>query len=195
MKDIEWQKNGIIWNSRILIPLFAILTALYILFFKYRPAEPGLVFLFDFFYLIILPGFTLSRLILGRTSSWLEASTSLLFGFSLFYFLLIISSLTGLGISVLGIIIPVLEVGFITCGTVIISRRTQSQPYKSYRNENPAALVILVIILAACAIMIIRAGDPLLYTGDSQDHIAYTGQLHNQILYFQMISFTEAAAH
>jgi len=173
MKDIEWQKNGIIWNSRILIPLFVILTALYIIFFKYRPAEPGLVFLFDFFYLIIFPGFTLSRLILGRTPSWLEISSSLLFGFSLFYFLLIISSLTGLGISVLGKIIPVLEFGFIVYGTVIISRRTQFQSYESHRNENPLALVFLAIVLAACTIMILRAGDPLLYTGDSQDHIAY----------------------
>ncbi|MCK4549067.1 MAG: hypothetical protein KAU49_02820, partial [Candidatus Krumholzibacteria bacterium] len=171
MKDINWQKGNSIWNGRILIPLYVILTVIYILFFNYRPVGAGLVFLFDFCYLVILPGFTLSRLILNRTPPWLEASTSLLFGISLFYCLLLLSSLTGLRISALGIIIPILEFGLIVFGTTIMYRRPQSIPVVSDKGNDRTGLIFLVIILIACTILILLAGDPLLYTGDSQDHI------------------------
>ncbi len=160
--------------GRLLVPV-TVLTAVYILFFLVRePLPAGLVLLFDFVYLVCLPGLLLSRLLQGRTALVTEAVFSLVLGASLFYILLLLFTVTGWTTRLAGIIIPLLTVAMIAVGTVRDKKRSGAPVTAEHGPAIPDGWVIgLLILMIFCTAIILSVGDPLLYTGDSQDHIAY----------------------
>ena len=153
----------------------AVLTAIYILFFFIRGQVPaGFLLLFDFAYLVFLPGLLMSRLLQGRIAPVTEAVFSLVLGTALFYVLLLVFSVTGWPTRLAGIIIPALTVAMTAAGTVRDRRRSGAPIEADHAPVRPDGWVIgLLILMIFCVAIILSVGDPLLYTGDSQDHIAY----------------------
>ncbi|MDD4857367.1 MAG: hypothetical protein PHD74_04580 [Candidatus Krumholzibacteria bacterium] len=154
-----------------------VLTAIFFSFVFLKPYIPShrLLFTFFFLYTIMLPGYLAAL----RFSPWakgvLRVLTSFVFGTMIAYSILFIAALFHLDVRLFGLIIPVIVLALgVWLGLrpadrddTGVASRMESGPL----SRAPAAILIALIV--AVSLMVISRGDPLIYTGDSPDHIAY----------------------
>jgi hypothetical protein len=136
---------------------------------------PRLLFICFFLYTVMLPGYLAARLIAPRTTGTLRVLASFVFGTALCYGVLFIAAAFRLDIRLIGVCSPLLAISLVIwerrCGTT-----AEEQPAPDDASMPPEATahrLILCGLLVAVSLMILIGGDPLLYSSDSADHIAY----------------------
>ncbi len=154
------------------LPSMVFLAALHFLaLFSAAPAGNHRVFfIFFFFTMVLIPGFILTRIIFPKGMFYYRIFLSILLGFAQMFILLLIFSFFKGDIFYLSVIIPVLGIVFAALGDY--------GNFKGFEipNGTPLSKWIIILMLAIAAfvsLITLRGGDPVLLTGDSQDHIAY----------------------
>lgn len=161
-------------NIRGAFPL--LLTALFIVL----SSVPGLVpspralFLLFFLYLVMTPGALLARRFLPRSSGSTLVLASFVFGMAAAFAILLVLAIARLDIALLRFIVPPIVVALALWPRPDGSRAPAEA---GARGKEPrggfAPAVALLVLLAIAGAVIVGIGDPLLYTSDSADHIAY----------------------
>lgn len=152
-------------------------TALFIVLHLFSPriTSPQLPFIFNFLYVVILPGYLLTAKLLPWTRGTLRILASFVFGTAAAFAVLFPLALFRQDILLAKFITPVivLLLSFWTGP----DRRKIMEWGKVGRQEIPpdhaSTMIILVALLIFISALIVRTGDPLRYTSDSADHIAY----------------------
>jgi hypothetical protein len=158
--------------SRRILPIaLALLAAHFILLFLVESMpDRRLPFLYFFFTLVIMPGYISSRIIFPRARRHYTILFSLVLGLALFFAILIVLSVFDLKISSIPYIIPVLTIIvsiYHDRGSHVGMELLENQPL-----SRPIALLLLVVLVFISIITLV-VRDPLLYTGDSPDNMAY----------------------
>ena len=160
------------FNLRGAIPLF--LTALFIVLAAYPglvPSRPVLFLLF-FLYTVITPGALLARRFAPALSGATLVLASFVFGMAAAFAILFLLALLRLDVTLVRFIAPAVVVALAVWprrGAIDRTGETAARP--ASRDAVPA--ILLVVLLAIVAAIVLGRGDPLLYTADSADHIAY----------------------
>lgn len=133
------------------------------------------LFSFFFFYLVIVPGYLLAARFLPWTAGFLRALASFIMGTALCFAFLFVIALFRWDIRLLGYCVPPVVIVL-----SLLHRppdrsgeamgKTPLTPWPSAGATERAALIALIL---GVSILILLTGDPLLYTSDSADHIAY----------------------
>ena len=163
-------------GGRIALPvLFFVFTTVYaFLFFADPQAPSAVIFLFDFIYLVLFPGFVLAGLFVDPRRPLLKAVFSLALGAALFYILLLLTILLPIDVTATGWLVPILTA--LAVSARAIAWRGGGKDGSELISAEPAGMrtgLIMLLLLAVCALLVLAVGDPLLYSGDSPDHIAY----------------------
>ncbi len=163
------------WNpraSRRALAVVAIIVVAHFLLLFLAESIPSQKFLFLFFFLslVIFPGFILAKILFPVARFYLKLLISFILGTALFFVLLIIFSVLDLDIFYLSIVGPLL--------TIALSLYLYYGSFSGFEfpNNQPLSrpvMILMVIILIFISIITLVVGDPLLYTGDSPDNIAY----------------------
>jgi hypothetical protein len=130
------------------------------------------LFSFFFLYLVMLPGWLFSRRFMPWTRGTLLVAASFTCGTALSFVMLLVVALAGGDIRLVGIVTPVLVIALMLArprGDDAGGPPLEPAVAREGRVA-PALLGALVVIIAA---LILGRGDPLTYTSDSPDHIAY----------------------
>ena len=152
--------------------VIALLLAVHFLLLFFADSIPNQKFLFLFFFsvLVMLPGFLAAKILFPTARLYFRILLSLVLGSVLTFALLLIFSILGLDIYYILILIPLL--------CIVLSVYHDHGSFAGFELPNNQALshpVIILIVIIAIVISIITLGigDPVLYTGDSPDHMAY----------------------
>ncbi len=130
------------------------------------------LFVSFFFTTVLLPGFLLSKRLFRKADLPYRALLSFVCGTALVYIVLTVLAIARWPVRYLGIAAPIITVALIAAS--LPTHREGAEPdsasrRRSSRITGPALALMLVTV----TILIARSGDPLLYTSDSPDHIAY----------------------
>jgi len=145
------------------------------------PAWAGshrLLFLFFFFNMALFPGFLLTRSLFGRSDLPVTALMTFVSGTALTFAVLIVFTLFDLNIYLAGFIMPGISLVIALLRKICPSLPTIPDIWRF--NPPPASSrteAILFILLLFVVILIVSSGDPMFYTSDSADHIAYIGRV------------------
>ena len=138
------------------------------------PSQRAL-FSFFFLYLVMAPGYLLAARFLPWTGGFFRALASFIMGTALCFVFLFVIAVFRWDIRLLGLFVP----------PVVIALSLMPRPPGRTGNGDieapgvplPAAstvqLAIMIALIASVSILILLTGDPLFYTNDSVDHIAY----------------------
>lgn len=150
-----------------------------------------MLFLFNFIYLVMLPGYFLSRRIFEQAGKQLGLLISFIMGSAALYIVLFVFDLAGIDVSWARILYLVIIVALslleIFRPPVIRAKAvlwTRFEP-------GPISQALLIVLLLGVTIVVMISQDPLIYTGDSLDHIAYvrtisrTGEVFPERFYYQ----------
>jgi hypothetical protein len=162
-------------NDILLFSLIA--TAMYVLISLLQQSIPSHRFLFVYFflYLVLLPGFLAAL----RLSPWAKGAVrvlaSFIFGTMIAYVTLFVAALFRFDVRVYGFVAPaiVLALSFWKRDSPADSGDAKCTEDLKTRPRIQLSTALLVVLIVAVSIMIMRTGDPLFYTSDSPDHIAY----------------------
>ncbi|HVO77019.1 MAG TPA: hypothetical protein VMT60_03455 [Candidatus Bathyarchaeia archaeon] len=136
------------------------------------------LFVLFFLYLVLLPGWLLSLRLVPSARGFMLTMSSFACGTTLAFVVLYCIAIAGGDIRLIRIIIP---------GTVILLSLWKlpargpaeiiGEPGRAKGEKIPPILLaVLVVIVGA---LILKTGDPLIYTSDSPDHIAYIRTISN----------------
>jgi hypothetical protein len=128
------------------------------------------LFLFFFLTLTIYPGWLISTLLFPDARLHFRLLLSFVMGTSHFFLFLLFFALFRLDITYIAILIPVSAIGI-----SLLLDRTSFRGFDLPHNDSLKRPVMLLAVLISVFVSIITLGpgDPILLTGDSQDHIAY----------------------
>ena len=163
-------------GKHIEIALVVALLLLQLILIKFSASVPSHRFLFIFFFfnMIIVPGYLISRMIFPVIEIPVRVLLAFVFGTAIVFMLLMIFAFFHVDVFFLGIVVPVLSVILVIGGKRIPSSFTDKLEDSTIpRRISRRNLVILLCLLAFVVTLIIAHGDPLMYTSDSADHIAY----------------------
>ena len=163
-------------GKHIEIALVVALLLLQLILIKFSASVPSHRFLFIFFFfnMIIVPGYLISRMIFPVIEIPVRVLLAFVFGTAIVFMLLMIFAFFHVDVFFLGIVVPVLSVILVIGGKRIPSSFTDKLEDSTIpRRVSRRDLVILLCLLAFVVTLIIAHGDPLMYTSDSADHIAY----------------------
>ena len=154
------------------LTIIALLLAVHFLLLFFADSIPSQKFLFLFFFLILvmLPGFMSAKMLFPEARLYFKISLSFVLGSAWIFALLLIFSIFSLDISYILIIIPLLCIG--------LSTYHDHGSFAGFELPNNQALsrsviILMIIIAIVISIITLGIGDPVLYTGDSPDHMAY----------------------
>ncbi len=156
--------------------LVAALSILQLVLIRYSASIPSheFLFLFYFFNMILLPGHILSRMFIVHAPFPVRLLLAFLFGTAAAFVLLILFLVLHLDIFFLGIVVPVLSVILSATGRSRASSTRESIDAPDNFSTVPVPYQLILLGLAFFVVTLILVhGDPLLYTSDSADHIAY----------------------
>lgn len=141
---------------------------------RYIPSQRFL-FAFYFVSLVFVPGYLLSAIFSPGTNLPVKIIVSAVFGTALLYLILIVFALFRFDIFFVGIVVPIISLAL-----VLLFRFRVLKPYQTGGALGgslppiPAAVsIVLVILIVFATVLILKTGDPVYYTSDSPDHIAY----------------------
>jgi len=128
-------------------------------------------------YLILFTGYLVSRFIIPHTGVLTRLALAFTSGFFILYIFLLISALFKFDVTYIKYTIPALNliIGFYLQRKQKIERAHTEGKNDPLTNIRLSGLqkTILIALLAFVVITIITVKDPLIYTSDSNDHIAY----------------------
>ena len=155
-----------------ILPIVLVLLAAHflVLFLSDSIPDSRLPFLYFFLSLVMLPGYISSRIVFRRARPYYTLLFSLVLGLTIFFVFLIALSVIGLKILYIPFIIPALTIMlsiYHDRGTWTGSELPENQPL-----SRPVA-VLLLVVLALVSVITLVVRDPILYTGDSADNMAY----------------------
>ncbi len=131
-----------------------------------------LLFVLFFLYLVMAPGLLLSRRIVPWAGGVLRAASAFVCGTALMFAVLLIIAILDGDIRLVRIVVPAIVVALSLARPGTDAGGGIAPEHAGARGGRlaPALLVALIVIVGA---LILRTGDPLTYTSDSPDHIAY----------------------
>ena len=149
-------------------------TALFVIL-SFLPAlvpSHRLLFVLFFLYLVMTPGWLLSRRIVPWAGGVLRAASAFVFGTALAFVILFVIALFDGDVRLVRIFIPA-----IVCALSLwkFPSREPAETGAAPRRAHGAAaapILLAALVVIVCA-LILRTGDPLTYPSDSPDHIAY----------------------
>lgn len=163
--------------GRVRIIIIIILTIIYFIVLANARSIPSqrFLFIFYFIFLVFVPGYSLSAVLFPGKNLPMKVVTSVVFGTALMYVVLFVFNLFRLDIFYIGIVMPVITVALARLHPFWIpDTRDEHEEHESPPPPIPRMITVLLFILVVFAcVLVIRSGDPLLYTSDSPDHIAY----------------------
>jgi hypothetical protein len=142
---------------------------------------PGLIpsqrflFLYFFFYLVIVPGYLLAARFLPWSSGFVRLLVSFVMGTGLAFAFLFVIALFRWDIRILGFCVPPVVVVL----SLLHRPRARSGEERGdtapppWPSTGKAEQAVLIALLLGVSLLILSTGDPLIYTSDSADHIAY----------------------
>lgn len=129
------------------------------------------LFVLYFVYLVLVPGLLLSRKIVPWANGYLRVASSFAFGTALAFVVLFFIALLDADIRLVRIIIP---------GIVLLLLLLKHPPVETNGVEprtdaraRRAVPALLAVLIAIAGVLILKTGDPLIFTSDSPDHIAH----------------------
>ncbi|MGD1048413.1 MAG: hypothetical protein ABR899_06640 [Candidatus Krumholzibacteriaceae bacterium] len=149
-------------------------TALFVIL-SFLPAlvpSHRLLFVLFFLYLVMTPGWLLSRRIVPWAGGFLRVVCSFAFGTALAFVILFILALAGADIRIVRIVIPAMVV-FLSLWPPRVPDASEILPDHFPAMKSSVAPVLCAALIVIAGILILKTGDPLTYTSDSPDHIAY----------------------
>jgi len=168
---------GAMRNGKNTLPISLILTALFLLFGALKQFIPSQRFVFTcfFLYIVLLPGYLATLRLVPWTRGALRLLASFIFGTVIAFATLFIASLFHLDIRIIAIVAPavVIILSLWESPRSHVPETSSSGEYEEIPRENRLHEAILVALILAVSLMILLGGDPLIYTSDSADHIAY----------------------
>ncbi|GEM_PF-2737851 len=162
-------------SAYIIIPL--LLTALHYSSLKFSHSFPSHITLFIFYFLtvILLPGFSISLLVLPKTNIPIRILASMILGTAFAYCVLFLFSVLNRDIYYAGVLIPAatpLALALLPC----LPGNFKRDGGDSRMGGNPlpplSTALLIGLIIFVCFIVFFK-GDSLPYNSDSPDHIAY----------------------
>lgn len=152
-----------------------ILTLVHLILLRFPSLVPShrLLFIFFFFYLVLVPGYLVSRIIFGKPALPVLSLFSLVFGTAHIFLLLFIFALFHLEIYYIGIVIPVLML------VALLIRRTGRvfPEHESLSSNLPGSTkssqLVLLLLIVFVIVIINNYGAPLRYSSDAPDDLGY----------------------
>ena len=148
---------------------FIVIHAL-LLFFSAKIPSQEFLFLYFFSSLVVLPGCIAAGILFPAARCYFKLFLSILLGMIPAFVLLLISSVAGFDIFHILWMVPV-----ITIGLAIYHDYGRYSGYELDGNQalTRSSLALLIVILVLVSIITLGVRDPITYTADSPDHIAY----------------------
>ena len=162
-------------DPRVWVPV--VLVIIHGLLLPLAPVIPAhrLLFLIFFFTVVLLPGYLLSSIIARRAGFPMRAFLCLICGTAITYGLLTILAILRWKLRYIGLAAPFVSIVLI----VLRYRQERINPpagdesiHLARKTSRTAAIVLTAALVFVC-LLVAFSGDPLLYTSDSPDHIAY----------------------
>ncbi|MBD3178282.1 MAG: hypothetical protein GF417_01040 [Candidatus Latescibacteria bacterium] len=159
-------------RNRPVLPLAGVIVALHFLLLFLAGSIPGhkIVFLIFFSTILIFPGYLLARIIFPSARPYYKLFLSLILGTAVIFACLVIFSIFGLDIYYLSFLSPVLSVLL-----ALLADYGLWGGFSIPGNQKLSGVTYSVLLIAAVFVTVITLGigDPVIYTSDSPDHIAY----------------------
>jgi hypothetical protein len=160
-----------------LLHLSIVLTAIFLslVFLNGHIGSHRLLFACFFLYTVMLPGYLAALRFSQWTKGVLRVLTSFIFGTMIAYAILFIAALFHLDVRLFGLITPVIVLA-LSFWMQFRPTDRDDEGITDHMETGPgsrAPTAILIALIIAVSLMVISRGDPLIYTGDSPDHIAY----------------------
>jgi hypothetical protein len=164
-------------RTRSIAALAIVLTGLFIvcaLVPRIIPSHRALFSLF-FLYLVMTPGYLLAARFLPWTGGFLRALSSFVMGTALCFVFLFIIAIFRWDIRLLGFFVPpvVVVLSLMPHPPARAGNAGAEAPGMPLPAAGMARLAVMIALIAGVSILILQTGDPLFYTNDSADHIAY----------------------
>lgn len=160
-----------------ILPVSLIFTAAFLVlnFFNHVMPSHRFLFICFFLYIVMLPGYLATLRIAPWTKGTLRVLSSFIFGTAISFVVLFMAALFRLDIRIIGILTPAIVIALALWGKFRQKTSAASAPgeYTDIPRDGWLPTAILVILIVAVSLMILLTGDPLTYTSDSADHIAY----------------------
>jgi hypothetical protein len=160
-----------------ILPVSLVFTAVFLLlnFFKYVIPSHRFLFICFFLYIVMLPGYLATLRIAPWTKGTLRVLASFIFGTAISFAVLFIAALFHLDIRIIGVLIPAVVITLALWGKFRQTTSATNAPgeYTDIPRDGWLPTAVLIILIVAVSLMILTTGDPLTYTSDSADHIAY----------------------
>lgn len=154
--------------------IFSILAAIFVaLSFRASFVPSEFLFLFFFASLVLAPGFLLARIFAPNSKGAIFASAVFALGAAFVMAVLTVLSLFEADITLLRIIAPISLVALALYPQKGLEKDASRESDCSRAVRDRTAASILIVLIAATCAFVWITGDPLLYTSDSADHIAY----------------------
>jgi hypothetical protein len=131
-----------------------------------------LLFILFFLYLVMAPGWLLSRRIVPWAEGVLRAASALVFGTALAFVILFFIALADGDIRLVRIVVPAIVV-LLSLARPLTNTGDGIVPGPVGAHGGRIAPILLAALVVIVCALILRTGDPLTYTSDSPDHIAY----------------------
>lgn len=155
-----------------LTPITCVLMAAHILLLLCAESVPSHEFLFLFFFssMVILPGLIAAMILFPASGSYAKLLFSIILGIVPMFVLLTIVSVLALDIMYIPWIMPLLCIGLAIYHD---RRRHGGSGFPDNRALSRPIVIIMITILAIVSIITLVVRDPISYTADSPDHMAY----------------------
>ncbi|UCF05088.1 MAG: hypothetical protein JSV33_14385 [bacterium] len=157
--------------------VLTLVTVCYLVSLRFASAIPWhrLLFLFYFLNLVIVPGYLLSRILYTGKHVLFSAILSFLSGTVLLYLILTLFAILRWNIVFAGIAVPCISLilTVLSVAGYIGPKTAGGRLLVTLPTARHAHGIVVAALLLVATVLVLRTGDPLLYTGDSQDHIAY----------------------
>jgi hypothetical protein len=138
-----------------------------------NPVFHRILFTYNFLYLVLLPGFLLSRRFLPRMDWMISLLTSFVLGTAMLYIILFVADLYGGSVTVVRFFVPAVTLAL---SAMELVKPLGRDPHVSSRQETSlgrAGTILLIVLLIGIVAAVLIIGDPHYCTSDTPDHMAY----------------------
>lgn len=157
--------------------VLAVITLCHLVSLVFADAIPWhrILFLFYFTSLVLVPGYLVSRLFYTGRHFLFSVLLSFVSGTALLYLVLTLFALFRWHIATVGVVIPCITLGLLSLSVAgrFGPRAARGSFAIPLPPLSPAHGIVTAALLVLVTVLVVGTGDPIPYTGDSQDHIAY----------------------
>lgn len=164
-------------ERRLIAALAIALTGLFIVCVLVPRIIPSqrVLFSYFFFYLVMVPGYLFSARFLPWARGLFRLLTSFVMGVAFCFVFLLIIAIFRWDIRLLGFLMPLIVIALSLLPRA--PEREQNGGLEASKDPLPVAgkaqIAVIMALIVGVSILILRTEDPIFYTNDSADHIAY----------------------